>query len=118
MSLGEGYTEPGLPTSHYFLSLSRGDAIRTVMLRPAGLWAIAALTALLIVWASAVSAYIALHDDLLSAVVARQAAMESAYESRLAEARARTRRGRRPAGARPQIVRAQAQRTRVPAGPA
>ena len=89
MSLGEGYPEPGLPTSHYFLSLSRGDAIRTVMLRPAGLWALAALTALLFVWASAVSAYIALHDDLLSAVVARQAAMESAYESRLAEARAR-----------------------------
>ncbi|MGB3580546.1 MAG: M23 family peptidase, partial [Roseiarcus sp.] len=59
------------------------------MLRPAGLWAIAALTALLIVWASAVSAYIAFHDDLLSAVVTRQAAMESAYESRLAEARAR-----------------------------
>ena len=89
MSLGEGYPEPGLPTSHYFLSLSRGDAIRTVMLRPAGLWALAALTVLLIVWASAVSAYIAFHDDLLSAVVARQAAMESAYESRLAEARAR-----------------------------
>ncbi|MGA8447936.1 MAG: peptidoglycan DD-metalloendopeptidase family protein [Roseiarcus sp.] len=89
MSLGEGCREPGLPTTHYFLSLSRGDAIRTVMLRPAGLWAIAALTALLIVWASAVSAYIAFHDDLLSAVVTRQAAMESAYESRLAEARAR-----------------------------
>jgi len=86
MSQGEGNMEPGLPTSHYFLSLSRGDAIRTVMLRPAGLWALAAL---LIVWASAVSAYIALHDDLLSAVVARQAAMESAYESSLAEARAR-----------------------------
>src|SRR5580698_10614014 len=66
MSLGEGYPEPGLPTSHYFLSLSRGDAIRTVMLRPAGLWALAALTVLLIVWASAVSAYIALHDDLLA----------------------------------------------------
>ena len=89
MSLGEGYPEPGLPTSHYFLSLSRGDAIRTVMLRPASLWALAALTALLFVWASAVSAYIALHDDLLSAVVARQPAMESANESRLAEARAR-----------------------------
>jgi murein DD-endopeptidase MepM/ murein hydrolase activator NlpD len=89
MSLREGNTEPGLPTTHYFLSLSRGDAIRIVMLRPAGLWAIAALTALLIVWASAVSAYIALHDDLLSAGVAKQTAMERTYESRLAEARAR-----------------------------
>ena len=43
MSLREGYPEPGLPTTHYFLSLSRGDAIRTVTLRPTGLWTIAAL---------------------------------------------------------------------------
>ena len=89
MSQGEGYPEPGLPTSHYFLSLSRGDAIRTVMLRPAGLWALAALAALLFVWSAAAAAYLVFHDDLMGAMVARQAAMESAYESRLAEARAR-----------------------------
>jgi hypothetical protein len=89
MSLREGNTEPGLPTSHYFLSLSRGDAIRTVMLRPAGLWALAALAAVLFVWSAAAAAYLVFHDDLMGAMVARQAAMESAYESRLAEARAR-----------------------------
>ena len=35
--------ESALPTSHYFLSISRGDAIRTLMVRPAALWALAAL---------------------------------------------------------------------------
>jgi murein DD-endopeptidase MepM/ murein hydrolase activator NlpD len=89
MSMGEGCSEPGLPTTHYFLSLLRGNAIRTVMLRPAGLWAIAALAVVLIVWSAAVSAYLAFHDDLMGAVVARQAGIERAYERRLAEAGAR-----------------------------
>ena len=89
MSQGEGYPEPGLPTTHYFLSLSRGDAIRTVMVRPAGLWAIAALVSLMFVWSAAAAAYLAFHDDLMGAIVARQAAMERTYENRLAEARAR-----------------------------
>ena len=89
MSLREGYSEPGLPTTHYFLSLSRGDAIRTIVLRPVGLWMVAGLVAFLIVWAAAVSAYLAFHDDLLSVMVARQAEMRSAYERRLAEAGAR-----------------------------
>jgi murein DD-endopeptidase MepM/ murein hydrolase activator NlpD len=89
MSLREGYPEPELPTTHYFLSLSRGAAIRTVMLRPAGLWAIAMLAVLLCVWAGAVTAYLAFHDDLIGAVVARQAEMKRTYENRLAEARAR-----------------------------
>ena len=49
MSLREGAPERALPTTHYFLSLSRGDAIRTVMLRPAGFWAIAAKTVVCLV---------------------------------------------------------------------
>jgi len=87
MSLRE--EEPALPTSHYFLSISRGDAIRTLMVRPAALWAIAALALISLVWAAAATAYVALHDDLMGAIVARQAQMETAYEDRLAEARAR-----------------------------
>ena len=87
MSLREG--EPALPTSHYFLSVSRGDAIRTFMVRPAALWAIAALALVSLAWAAAATAYVAFHDDLMGAIVARQAQMETAYEDRLAEARAR-----------------------------
>jgi murein DD-endopeptidase MepM/ murein hydrolase activator NlpD len=93
MSLREGAPEAGLPTTHYFLSLSRGDAIRTVMVRRAGLWAIAAMAALLFAWTAVVTVYFAFHDDLMRAAVARQAEMASetakAYESRLAEARTR-----------------------------
>ena len=89
MSLGEGSPEAGLPTTHYFLSLSRGEAIRTVMVRRSGLWAIAAVAALLLAWTAFVTAYLAFHDDLIRAMVARQAEMAKAYESRLAEARAR-----------------------------
>jgi murein DD-endopeptidase MepM/ murein hydrolase activator NlpD len=93
MSLQEGAPEAGLPTSHYFLSLSRGDVIRTVMVRRSGLWAIAAIAALLFAWTAIVTAYLAFHDDLMRAALARQAEMASemakAYESRLAEARTR-----------------------------
>ena len=81
--------EPALPTSHYFLSVSRGDAIRTVRVRPTALWTIVALALISLAWAAAATAYVALHDDLIGAIVARQAQMETAYEDRLAEARAR-----------------------------
>ena len=89
MSLREGYPDPGLPTTHYFLSLSRGDGIRTVMLRPVGFWALAAIAVILFAWTAAITAYVAFHDDLMGAMVARQAVMERAYEGRLAEASAR-----------------------------
>ena len=82
-------SQSGLPTSHYFLSLSRGDAVRTVMLRPTGLWAIAALAIVLFAWAATATAYLAFHDDLVGILVARQAQVKTAYENRLAEARAR-----------------------------
>ena len=89
MSLREGHREQALPTLHYFLSVSRGEAMRTFMLRPAALWALAALALLSLAWSVAATAYVAFHDDLMGAIVARQAEMETAYEDRLAEARAR-----------------------------
>jgi hypothetical protein len=84
MSLREG-PEAGLPTTHYFLSLSPGDAVQTVMVRRTNLGDRSdcsppfARTAF-------VTAYLALHDDLMRTVVARQAEMAKAYESRLAGA--------------------------------
>jgi hypothetical protein len=89
MSLREGRRPPGLPTSHYFLSVSRGETIGMVKLRPVAMWAIAALALLSLAWSVAATAYVAFHDDLLGAIAARQAEMETAYEDRLAEARAR-----------------------------
>ena len=88
MSLRERDPRPGLPTTHYFFSLSRGNSIRTLMLRPAVTWALVALAPLSLTWGAAATAYLAFHDDLMGALVVRQAEMQTAYEDRLAEARA------------------------------
>lgn len=89
MSLREDYPEWGPPGSHYCLSLSRGDAIRSVRLGRAGVGAIAALALLSFAWTASVTLYVAFHDDLMGAVIARQVEMKATYEDRLAEARAR-----------------------------
>ena len=86
MSLREGYPQPG---SHYCLSFSRGGAVRTVRLPPAGVWAVAAIALLAFAWTAAVTLYVAFHDDVMGAIIAHQAEMKAAYEDRLAEARAR-----------------------------
>src|SRR5260370_34797408 len=58
------------------------------MLRPAALWALVALAPLSLAWGAAAAVYLAAHDDLVGAILARQAEIETAYEDRLAEARA------------------------------
>jgi murein DD-endopeptidase MepM/ murein hydrolase activator NlpD len=89
MSLRADFPEAGPPGSHYRLSLSRGDAIRTVRLGRVGVGAIAALALLSFAWTASVTFYVVFHDDLMGAILARQAEMKVAYEDRLAEARAR-----------------------------
>ena len=86
MSLREGYPQPGL---HFCLSLSRGDAVRTVRLGRAGVGAIAGLALISFAWTGSVTLYLAFHDDVIGAILTRQAEMKAAYEDRLAEARAR-----------------------------
>ena len=88
MSLREGYPEARPPGSHYCLSLSRGDIIRSVRLGRAGVGALAALALISFAWTASVTVYVAFHDDLMGAILARQAEMKAAYEDRLAEARA------------------------------
>jgi hypothetical protein len=88
MSLREGYPEARPPGSHYCLSLSRGDAIRSVRLGRAGVGALAALALISFAWTASVTVYVAFHDDLMGAILMRQAEMKAAYEDRLAEARA------------------------------
>ena len=88
MSLREGYP-PGPPGPRYRLSLSRGDGVRMVSLGPASVWAIAGLVLLTFAWSAAVTLYVAFHDDLMGALLARQAEMRASYEDRLVEARAR-----------------------------
>ena len=72
MSLRERRPPPGLPDSRYFVSISRGDSIRTLMLRPAAVWALVALAPLSLAWGAAAAAFLAFHDDLIGAIVVRQ----------------------------------------------
>ena len=88
MSLREGYPGARPPGSHYCLSLSWGDITRSVRLGRAGVGALAALALISFAWTASVTVYVAFHDDLMGAILARQAEMKAAYEDRLAEARA------------------------------
>jgi murein DD-endopeptidase MepM/ murein hydrolase activator NlpD len=89
MSLRADTPEARPPGPLYCLSLSRGDATRSVRLGRAGIGAIAALTLLSFAWTATITLYVAFHDDLMGAILARQVEMKAAYEDRLAEARAR-----------------------------
>jgi murein DD-endopeptidase MepM/ murein hydrolase activator NlpD len=89
MSLRADSPEARPPGSLYCLSISRGDAIRSVRLGRAGIGAIAALALLSFAWTASITLYVAFHDDVIGAILARQVEMKAAYEDRLAEARAR-----------------------------
>ena len=89
MSLRETFPRLGLPTSHYFFSLSRGDSIRTLAMRPAFLWGLAALLTLSLAWGAASAVYLACHEQLVGALIARQAHMQSDYQDRLNDVQAR-----------------------------
>jgi murein DD-endopeptidase MepM/ murein hydrolase activator NlpD len=88
MSLRDSCPRPKSPGSHYFLSHARGDAIRTVALRPFALWLLIAIVPISLLWGGAATFYLVFRDDMLGALAARQAEMQYAYEDRLAEARA------------------------------
>jgi murein DD-endopeptidase MepM/ murein hydrolase activator NlpD len=89
MSLRADCREARPPGSPYCLSLSRADSIRGVRLGRTGVGAIAALALLSFTWAASVTLYVAFHDDIVGAILARQVEMKAVYEDRLAEARAR-----------------------------
>ncbi len=64
MSASARVSRVGLPTTHYFLSISRGDSIRTARIRPGALWALAALAPLSLAFGLACAANLALRAQL------------------------------------------------------
>jgi len=72
----------GLPTTHYFVSISRGDWICTALVRPAALWILGALAPLSLAFGLVGAADIALRARLPEAAVA------AALEDRQAESAA------------------------------
>ena len=89
MSSRDRLRRPRFPCTHYFLSVSRGDSIRTAAIRPAALWTILALAPLSFCFGVAGLADLGFHDDIMSAIVRRQGQVERIYEKKLAEARAK-----------------------------
>ena len=73
--------------SHFFLSLSRGERIRSVAFRPGALYALASLVPLLCLWYLGATLYLIFRDDMLASLLKRQAEMQYAYEDRLAAMR-------------------------------
>ncbi len=77
-----------LPSSHYFVTVARGQRVHTLALRASVIWLGLALSAITLIWAGASTAYIAFHDDMLASYLVHTARMQNAYEDRIAEARA------------------------------
>jgi murein DD-endopeptidase MepM/ murein hydrolase activator NlpD len=88
MSLRDSRTRPTAGRTVFYLSRARGEAIRTIGVRPFVLWSLTALFALSLLWAGATTFYLAFHDDMLGALAARQSELQFGYEDRLADARA------------------------------
>jgi len=89
MTFSGVFPASGPPEPRYCLSVSRGDAVCTFRLRPAAVWAVAALAAVAFAWTAALTLYVGFHDDVVSAILAHERAMKADYEDRLAQAQAR-----------------------------
>ena len=81
------FPKPRVSNSHFFLSLSRGERVRSLSLRPGLLYCLFALLPLLCTWYLGATLYLIFRDDMLASLMKRQAEMQYAYEDRLAAMR-------------------------------
>ena len=88
MSIRDRYPPAKLPRTHYFLTVSRGERMRALAIRPALVWAAFAAIPALGLWAGGATAFIAFHDTIVTAVVTRESEIETDYQTKLADARA------------------------------
>lgn len=81
---GSSGAHPGaLPRSHYFLTVSRGDGIRTFALRSIVVHAGLVVVPLLLLLGLGSGLLMVFHDDLVAALMRRETAMQYAYEDRI-----------------------------------
>ena len=81
---GQSVTVPEpLPRSHYFLTVSRGSRMRTVAVRAVVVQLAAVALPLLFAIGLGSTLYLAVHDDLVAALMQRQSALQYAYEDRI-----------------------------------
>ncbi len=65
-----------------------GHAGRQVRIGPVAFWICVGALVIMAAWSAVTATYFAFHDDVLARLIARQAAMQFAYEDRIAEMRA------------------------------
>ena len=87
MSLRSEFPKPQIPQTHYFVTLSRGPAMRTFAFRPWLLYSLGGLLPVLCVWYLGATLYMIFRDDMLASLMSRQSEMQYAYEDRLAAMR-------------------------------
>ena len=65
-----------------------GHGDRQVRIRPVAFWICVGTLVIMAGWSAVTATYFAFHDDVLARLIARQTAMQSAYEDRIADMRA------------------------------
>ena len=88
MSIRDRFPPAKLPSSHYFLTVSRGDDVRAFAIRPAVAAAALAAIPALAIWAGGATAFIAFHDQVIATLVSRETQLQTDYETKLSDARA------------------------------
>lgn len=87
MTDGSRSVHAQLPASHYFITVARGATCRTVTVRTFTARLCLAGLALLGCWTITSSFYLGFHDDVVSAMMAREVRAQYAYEDRIAALR-------------------------------
>ena len=88
MAIRENYPKPQVPRSHFFLTFSRGDSMRTFAMRPWLLYALAGFLPVLCAWYLGATLYMVFRDDMLASLMSRQSETQYVYEDRIAAMRA------------------------------
>jgi murein DD-endopeptidase MepM/ murein hydrolase activator NlpD len=88
MSTRERFPSAKLPRSHYFLTVSRGEKVRALAVRPSVAAIALAAVPLLAIWATGATAFIAFHDQVVAALVSRESQIQADFDVKLSDARA------------------------------
>lgn len=88
MSTRSRFPAPRPSSSHYFISISRGDRIRQISLKPWVIGMLGVIAPLSMVGFVGATAYVAFYDDMIGSMLSRQSEMQYSYEDRLAGLRA------------------------------
>ncbi len=83
MSAQSASPATSLPRSHYFLTISRGEGMRTFALRSHVVHVLALIVPLVGLGGIGAMLYLAFHDDLVASLMARQSERQYAYEDRI-----------------------------------